>query len=104
MFRWDACRAFRDKFAGLRWRQFRALSSPSKSRSHDWAGTAKALALEMQLTLLAGLPFGHDPLFGSPTRLARSYCAQETDLLPLEISRMAALSYSKPESSRTIPI
>src|SRR5229473_3795645 len=44
----------------------------------NWAGTAKALVLKTQLTLPTGLPFGHDPLFGSPTRLARSYCAQET--------------------------
>src|SRR6266403_649268 len=44
----------------------------------NWAGTAKALVLKMQLTLPTGLPFGHDPLCGSPTRLARSYCAQET--------------------------
>src|SRR6266478_3509681 len=47
------------------------------------AGVAKAVILNTQLTLPtgpAGMSFlaGHDPLFGSPTRLARSYCAQET--------------------------
>src|ERR1700740_2315106 len=44
----------------------------------NWAGTAKALVLKIQSTLPTGLPFGHDPLCGSPTRLALSYCAHET--------------------------
>src|SRR4030088_1209566 len=43
-----------------------------------WAGTAKALVLKMQLTLPTRLPFGQDPLLGSPTRFALSYCAHET--------------------------
>src|ERR1700730_8588129 len=56
----------------------------------NWAGTAKALMLKTQLTLPtgpAGVPSslaGHDPLLGLPTRLALSYCAQETLPVPAQ--------------------
>src|SRR5258708_25362184 len=44
----------------------------------NWAGTAKALGLKMQLMLPTELPFGHDPLCGQTTRFALSYCCHET--------------------------
>src|SRR5216684_3608259 len=56
-----------------------------------WAGGAKALVLKMQSTLPTELPFGHDPLCGSPTRLALSYWAQET--LPV-LARSLAPKYT----------
>src|ERR1700730_9506536 len=67
-----------------------------------WAGAAKALVLKTQSTLPTALPFGQDPVCGSPTRLALSYCAHET--LPVFARSLAPQYTLKGTPDRAVKI